>query len=36
MNNNTGYVIVIEELIKKLVKARAELADALEKLEALE
>lgn len=36
MKNDTGYVIVIEELIKQLVKTRAQLADALEKLEALE
>tara|TARA_R100001015_G_scaffold18999_2_gene14011 strand:+ start:4258 stop:4368 length:111 start_codon:yes stop_codon:yes gene_type:complete len=36
MSNDTGYVIVIEELIKQLVKTRGQLAEALEKLEALE
>tara|TARA_R100000234_G_C4910452_1_gene139619 strand:+ start:208 stop:318 length:111 start_codon:yes stop_codon:yes gene_type:complete len=36
MSNEYGYVIVIEELIKQLVKTRAQLTEALEKLEALE
>ena len=36
MNRTEGYEIVIEELIKQLVKTKAQLAEALEKLEALE